>query len=215
MSLSKRLSEIYTFVDNGSNLADIGADHGQLVIELAKNNKCNKIFCNDNKVGPFNILKNAIEGNEFSNVTVSLSDGISKLPDYIDAIVIAGMGGDLIIDILSKHKEKLNNVETLILAPNTNEKELRKCVCDLGYKILDEKIIFERHYYEIIKFVKGNVIYNELDYEFGPILRKEKNAIFQKKYQETLTKLYNLINKELPKEKKDEISKKIERINQL
>ena len=209
------MSEIYTFVDNGSNLADIGADHGQLVIELAKNNKCNKIFCNDNKIGPFNILKTAIENYEFSNVEVSLSEGISKLPDYIDTIVIAGMGGDLIVDILSDYKDKLNHVKTIILAPNTNEKEVRKSVCNLGYKISNEKIVFEKHYYEIIKFQKGNEKYTDLDYEFGPILRIEKSSIFQKKYQEELNKLDNLIKNNLPKTKKDEILKKIERINLL
>lgn len=215
MSLSKRLSEIYTLVDNGSNLADIGADHGQLVIELAKNNKCNKIFCNDNKVGPFNILKNAIESYQFNNVTVSLSDGISKLPDDIDTVVIAGMGGDLIIDILSKDTKKLDHVQTLILAPNTNEKEVRKSICGLGYKILTEKIIFEKHYYEIIKFVKGKAEYTELDYEFGPILRKEKDAIFLNKYQNESKKLKDLLKKELPKSKKEDVLKIIERIKLL
>ena len=215
MSLSKRLSEIYALVDSGSNLADIGSDHGQLVIELAKNNKCNKIFCNDNKVGPFNILKNAIESYKFNNVTVSLSNGISKLPDDIDTVVIAGMGGDLIIDILSKHMEKLNHVQTLILAPNTNEKEVRKSICDFGYKILTEKIIYEKHFYEIIKFVKGNEKYTELDYEFGPILRKEKNTVFQNKYQEELEKLNKLLKKELPKSKIDDILNRIERIKLL
>ena len=100
MSLSKRLSEIYALVDKNSNLADIGADHGQLVIELAKNKRCQRIFCNDNKSGPFKILKSAIEKFHFDNVDVSLSDGLNELPSYVDSIVIAGLGGDLMIQIL-------------------------------------------------------------------------------------------------------------------
>ncbi|MCH5180919.1 MAG: SAM-dependent methyltransferase [Erysipelotrichales bacterium] len=215
MSLSKRLSEIYALVDIGSNLADIGADHGQLVIELAKNNKCNKIFCNDNKKGPFNILRTAIENYDFNNVEVSLSDGISNLPNYIDTVVIAGMGGELIVDILTTHKEKLSYVKTLILAPNTCEKEVRMSVVNLGFKIVEERIVFEKHYYEIIKFVKGNESYSDLDYEFGPILRKENCVIFQNKYNEELDKLKALLKKDLPSNKKKELLNKIERIESL
>ena len=215
MSLSKRLSEIYALVDNETNLADIGADHGQLVIELAKNSKCNKIFCNDNKVGPFNILKNAIESHGLTNVEVSLSNGISELPNYIDTIVIAGMGGELIVEILSSHINKLKYVKTLILAPNTCEKEVRKAICNIGYKIVDERIVFEKHYYEIIKFIKGKEDYSELDYEFGPVLRREKNSIFKTKYQEELIKLDNLLKKDVPSIKKEKILSKIERIKLL
>lgn len=214
MKLSKRLSAIYDLVDANTSLADIGSDHGKLAIELGKD-KCDIVFCNDNKIGPFNILKNNVLESRLKNVEVSLSSGISALPDDIDTVVIAGMGGDLIVEILLNDKEKLKNIKTLILAPNTNEKEVRKEVVKLGYYIEKEVIVYEKHYYEIIKFQKGNKIYDDLDYEFGPILRRKKDEIFLRKYQEELDDLKRLLLNNLPIEKEKEIKDKIERIKSI
>lgn len=215
MKLSHRLSEIYDMLEQNSNVADIGADHGQLIIEFAKQNKNSKLFCNDNKVGPFTILKTNISKYNLTNVEVSLSSGISALPDYINCVVIAGMGADLIVKILNDGIDKLKNVETLVLAPNANAKEVRKFVTSIGYYIVSECIIFEKHYYEIIKFKKGQRQYDDLDYEFGPILRKEKCETFKNKYLEDINALKELLHKNLPTERKEEVLNQLERIKSL
>ena len=212
MSLSKRLNAIYNLVDYGSSLADIGADHGQLVIELYHNNVCKKIFCNDNKIGPYTILKSNVS-KVSEDIEVSLSSGIKALPSYIDTLVIAGMGGDLIVDILNKNKEKLNNIFTLILAPNTNACLVRQVVNKLGYKITNEKVIFEKHYYQIIRFDKGEANYTKNDYLFGPILRIEKSKEFINMLDYEKIKLERLLNENLSEEKIKEIEEKIKEIN--
>lgn len=211
MSLSKRLNAIYNLVDYGSSLADIGADHGQLVIELYRNNVCKKIFCNDNKIGPYTILKSNVS-KVSEDIEVSLSSGIEALPSYIDTLVIAGMGGDLIVDILNKNKEKLNNIFTLILAPNTNACLVRQVVNKLGYKITNEKVIFEKHYYQIIRFDKGEANYTKNDYLFGPILRIEKSKEFINMLDYEKIKLERLLNENLSEEKIKEIEEKIKEI---
>lgn len=212
MSLSKRLNAIYNLVDYGSSLADIGADHGQLVIELYHNKVCKKLFCNDNKIGPYTILKCNVS-KVSDDIEVSLSSGIEALPNYIDTIVIAGMGGDLIVDILNKNKEKLNNIFTLILAPNTNACLVRQVVNKLGYKITNEKVIFEKHYYQIIRFDKGEANYTKNDYLFGPILRIEKSKEFINMLDYEKIKLERLLNENLSEEKIKEIEEKIKEIN--
>ena len=212
MSLSKRLNAIYNLVDYGSSLADIGADHGQLVIELYRNNVCKKIFCNDNKIGPYTILKSNVS-KVSEDIEVSLSSGIEALPSYIDTLVIAGMGGDLIVDILNKNKEKLNNIFTLILAPNTNACLVRQVVNKLGYKITNEKVIFEKHYYQIIRFDKGEANYTKNDYLFGPILRIEKSKEFINMLDYEKIKLERLLNENLSEEKIKETEEKIKEIN--
>ncbi len=212
MSLSKRLNAIYNLVDQGSSLADIGADHGQLVIELYRNNVCKKLFCNDNKIGPYTILKCNVS-KVSDDIEVSLSSGIEALPNYIDTIVIAGMGGDLIVDILNKNKEKLNNIFTLILVPNTNACLVRQVVNKLGYKITNEKVIFEKHYYQIIRFDKGEANYTKNDYLFGPILRIEKSKEFINMLDYEKIKLERLLNENLSEEKIKEIEEKIKEIN--
>ena len=212
MSLSKRLNAIYNLVDYGSSLADIGADHGQLIIELYHNKVCKKLFCNDNKIGPYTILKSNVS-KVSEDIEVSLSSGIEALPNYIDTIVIAGMGGDLIVDILNKNKEKLNNIFTLILAPNTNACLVRQVVNKLGYKITNEKVIFEKHYYQIIRFDKGEANYTKNDYLFGPILRIEKSKEFINMLDYEKIKLERLLNENLSEEKIKEIEEKIKEIN--
>ena len=213
MTLSKRLSEIYDLVDQDCALADIGSDHGQLVIELAKNQKCKKLFANDNKIGPFEILKK--NSADLNAIEVSLSDGIRDLPYYINTVVIAGMGGELIVSILKAHLEKLANVDTLILAPNTSSDIVRKEVTSLGYYIIDERLVEEKLFYEIIKFKKGQKKYNELDYVFGPILRKNKNELFLKKINLEKLKLENLLQKNLSTERQKQIKYDLERIKRI
>lgn len=212
MCLSKRLNAIYNLVDYGSSLADIGADHGQLIIELYHNKVCKKLFCNDNKIGPYTILKSNVS-KVSEDIEVSLSSGIEALPSYIDTLVIAGMGGDLIVDILNKNKEKLNNIFTLILAPNTNACLVRQVVNKLGYKITNEKVIFEKHYYQIIRFDKGEANYTKNDYLFGPILRIEKSKEFINMLDYEKIKLERLLNENLSEEKIKEIEENIKEIN--
>lgn len=212
MSLSKRLNAIYNLVDYGSSLADIGADHGQLVIELYHNKVCKKLFCNDNKIGPYTILKSNVS-KVSDDIEVSLSSGIEALPSYIDTIVIAGMGGDLIVDILNKNKEKLNNIFTLILAPNTNACLVRQVVNKLGYKITNEKVIFEKHYYQIIRFDKGEANYTKNDYLFGPILRIEKSKEFLNMLDFEKSKLEHILKGNINDDKIKEIQEKIKEIN--
>ena len=59
--LSKRLSIIYSFIDEGSSVVDVGCDHGYLLIELAKNNKSTNLLGVENKLGPFSTLNKNIK----------------------------------------------------------------------------------------------------------------------------------------------------------
>lgn len=211
MSLSKRLQAIFDLVEDGTSLADIGSDHGKLVIELAKAKKSHKLFCNDNKIGPYNILKsNVLACN--NEIEVSLSDGLEKVPTDIDTIVIAGMGGELIVEILKKDSQVLNHIETLILAPNSLTPFVRQEVCKLGYYIIDEKVVFERHFYEIICFKKGHQEYYDDEYRFGPILLKKHPEQFINMLKNQREKLELILQNNISQDKKDEIKKEIERI---
>lgn len=211
MSLSKRLQAIFDLVEDGVSLADIGSDHGKLVIELAKAKRCHKLFCNDNKIGPYNILKNNVLA--WSNeIEVSLSDGLEKVPRDIDTIVIAGMGGELIVDILKKEPKVLKHVDTLILAPNSVTPFVRQEVCKLGYYIMDEKVVFERHFYEIICFKKGHQEYQDDEYRFGPILLTKRPETFINMLKNQREKLELILNKNITQVKQNEVKEEIERI---
>ena len=218
MKLSKRLSVIKEMVPSGV-AADVGSDHGKLIISLFEDKVILKGYGIENKKAPFNRLKKAIEDADASkNITALFSDGISELPNDVDVVVIAGMGGYLIVDILESHPEKLENVKTIVVDAHNSVDKVRKSIVSLGYFIKDEKVVFEDDiYYEIIRFDKGNTKQlDELDYEFGPILREEKSDLFRQKYQSELDSLNALLSIDnLPEKRREEIKSQINRLESV
>ncbi len=193
--LSKRLQIIADLVPKDSNVADIGCDHGYLLIYLKDNHFNGKLLGIDNKKGPLESFRNNLIQKKYENeITIKLSDGLKDIDNSFNTIVIAGMGFDNIKKIVLGSKEKLDNIETFIIDSHTKEPEVRKFFVELGYKIEEELIIEENGiFYEIIKFVKGNKEYSEIEYKFGPILIKDKSDVFKKKWNKKLLKNNEII----------------------
>ena len=185
--------------------ADIGADHGKLIISLFENNKIPHGYAVENKKGPYNRLVKALEERCLEEDIVPLfSDGITDIPESVSTLIIAGMGGGLIIDILKAHPEKLKYVDTIIVDPHNQIPEVREYLSSIGFIIAEEKMVKEDGiYYEIIKFLKGDIAYlSDKDIEFGPLLRNEKSAAFREKYSSRIDQINHLLqNKSLPEEK--------------
>ena len=204
MTLSKRLQAIYEMVPY-SVTADIGSDHGKLMIALFNDGRIPKGYAVENKKGPYDRLVKALkEVNIDEDVVPLFSDGISELPPSVGTVVLAGMGGDTILKILQDHKENLKNVQTIIIDAHTNTPKLRKEISELGFIIADEKMVEEDGiYYEIVKFIRSDIaLYSDKDIEFGPILRMEKSPLFKQKYEARIKEIERLLaNKALPENK--------------
>lgn len=204
--LSKRLKIIYDMVPN-SVVADIGSDHGKLMIALVQSGKVKKGFAVENKEGPFERLRsNLIRYHVNDMITPLFSDGIKDITRDVSTIVIAGMGGQTIVNILKAHPEKLISVQTIIIDAHTAVPFARREICQMGFAIADEKIVKEDDiFYEVIKFIKAEkAIISDEDLEFGPILRQEKSATFKEKYQNRIYEIDNIIAKgNLPKSRID------------
>ena len=197
VKLSKRLEAILRMVPKGT-AADIGADHGKLIIALFERGIINHGYAVENKVGPYNRLVKALKENSLiDDIIPLLSDGIKDVPPHVGTFIIAGMGGDLIIDILKKYPDKTKQVQTLIVDAHTNVPKLRKEISNLGFVIADEAIVQEDgKFYEIIIFVRADVaFYGDKDIEFGPILRNQKSAAFKQKYQNRILEIDLLLAK--------------------
>lgn len=191
--ISKRLKVIASFVPKTCNLADIGSDHGFLLTFLKENGFKGKLLGVENKEGPFNNLKEHINSTNYSDIRYSFSDGLDDVSEEYDCVVIAGMGFDNIKNIINSNKDKLKKIKFFIIDSHTKTSELRMFFHDLGYKIKDEEILEDANvYYEIIFFKQGKADYNELDYQFGPILRENKNKAFLDKYNEQTLKLLDI-----------------------
>lgn len=163
--ISKRLQYIVDFVTYFETIADIGCDHGYVCIELIKNNKVKKAIASDIS---YPSLKKTIDFVKVNNiddrVKTRVGDGLDVLnKDEVDAVIVAGMGGVLISDILKKNynlKFKEKN-PLLILQPVQQAKDLRYYLYENKFEIVDEDIVFDMgKYYNIIVAKKINEISN-------------------------------------------------------
>lgn len=168
--LSIRLQKIADMIAEGSNVIDIGCDHGFLDIYLTSVKNCTCIASDISE----NVLKNTRinikKYNLSSKIAVVCSDGLSNIDvNGYDTIVISGMGTSTILDILDNDKVFDKN---LIIQSNNDLEMLRRVMVDRGFYIFDEKVVFDKNkYYVIIYFKNGVKEYNEYDYLFGPIAR--------------------------------------------
>lgn len=218
IDLSKRLEFIASFVDEGMLIGDIGSDHGYLPLYLLENDKVDYIYACDNKKGPYHNLTKAFLNIDKKKYDIALEDGINHLPSRVNTVILTGMGGDLIVNIL-KNNDYLTNVEYLILSPQHNIKGVRKFVTENGYKIIDEGIVYDEKYYEIIKCQKGEQKLNKAQKYFGPINLKRKDKVFINMYQTKILELKKLLSIETisslrRKEIEDEINFILEEVIQ-
>lgn len=197
--LSKRLQTVSDHVEPGSRLADIGSDHAYLPIHLAKNHIIEYGVVGEVAKGPLSNAISEIQKDHLLDVlNPRLADGLAAIQagDNINAITIAGMGGNLITHILEEGQAKLTGQEKLILQPNVGEPVVRRWLMSHQYRIFAEQILEEDdHIYEIITAKKSAapVTYSERELKFGPFLLKEKSPVFVAKWQEEIGLLQRVI----------------------
>ena len=225
--LSKRLETAASYVQKGARLADIGSDHAYLPCYLAQKGHINFAIAGEVVLGPFTAAKKQIEQAKLNEIIEArLGDGLEvvKPADEIDTATICGMGGDLIAKILDNgiKGNHLKGIDQLVLQPNNAELKLRTWLLMNGYDITTEAIIEENEkIYEIIvaKTIKEAPFYSENDYLFGKFLRKEKSAIFIKKWEKEIKKNQYILTrlKQSTKDvsqKQKEIESKIKQIKE-
>lgn len=186
MKISNRLKLIASFVDDNANVIDVGCDHALLDIFLVQNKTDIKTIASDINEGPLEGARKNIKRYHLEDkIEVKLGDGISTINNQTDTIIISGLGGETIVDILKKDLNKLPNIKTLILSPHGDSYIVRKEITALGFKISNEIFIYDQNKpYIIIKFVRGKEEYTDDELFFGPYILQEKNSFFRKYYQE-------------------------------
>ncbi len=227
MKLTDRLYKIASFVTDGKRIADIGTDHGYIPVYLLKNNKIPFAILADINKGPLENARKEVRHNSLENKTdLRCGSGIEVLEKgEVDEIIIAGMGGILIADILEAKKEVAQNAEKLILQPMQAQEELRKYLLNNGYEIMEETLENEDfRIYEIMtaKYTgKNNTPEDEIYYEVGEKLLNNKNELFtefiNKKIRSNKAILDKLdgIESETISEKRREIEIKIKKLENL
>lgn len=158
MQLSERLTKVVSMVTDGNRLADVGTDHGYVPIYLYESHRIPGAIAMDIGKGPLERAKLHIAESGLSDVIETrLSDGLGALKaGEADSIVIAGMGGPLMIKILSAHPEVTASAKELILQPQSEISQVRAWLGDQSYEITEEHMVFEEgKYYPMFKAMKN------------------------------------------------------------
>ena len=185
--IPKRMLAIANLVDNSKVLADVGCDHAYISINLLEKGKVDRIIASDLREGPLNIAKDNIKLEGFEErIETRLCAGLCGYEaGEVDTILISGMGGMLVKEILSESIDVVRRADTLILEPQSDLRVVRAYLKDIGFEIIDEDMLNEGgKYYQIMKAVKSKARIEDCDElgamaenEFGPILIKKKHPV--------------------------------------
>ena len=200
MQLSQRLLAVSNMVTSGSRLADVGTDHGYIPLYLAEQNRISHAIAMDINQGPLLRAQENIKKHGLAHVIETrLSDGLQALAaNEADSVVIAGMGGVLMIKILSQGAAVLETVSELILQPQSEVAEVRRFLCEHNYRITAEQMILEDgKYYPMFRAVHGRMApLLEIEYKYGPFLLAQKNECLRD-FLEHETHIYEAVKNEL------------------
>lgn len=193
IELSKRMQMNADLVPGGCSLADVGCDHGYVSMYLAKEKRCQKIVAMDVNEGPLAIAERNIRRAHLQQeISCRLSDGLQALlPDEVDTVLIAGMGGMLICRILQAEPEILKGIDTLILQAQSDQAAVRRTIWKLGFFIEEERVCEDDgKYYFAIRAIRGkeHVPYSEEECTYGRLLPKQKNELYRQWLQQEIGK---------------------------
>ena len=191
--LSERMLAIAQMVSHGMRVCDVGCDHGFISIYLVEEKIAPSVLAMDIGKGPLQQAQLHIEEAGLQNrITTRLSDGLMQYREgEADCLIIAGMGGPLMQEILSN--EKVEDFKEIILAPQSEICEFRKFLADHGFEIIAENMVLEDgKYYPMMKVhlvVKGEKSWKalsipgtrdeEVAYRFGPLLLAQKHPVLR------------------------------------
>ena len=180
--LSKRLQTIASFVRPGSRIADVGTDHGFLPIYLIEQEIASHGIAMDVRKGPLSRAQEHIaEAGLEEKIETRLGNGLEKLiPGEADTVIIAGMGGPLMLDILRAGSHVSGAVERFVLSPQSDWRGFCLGLRELGLLIVREEMICEDGKYYVIMEAVHDVstrVEEESELRFGRLLLEEKHPV--------------------------------------
>lgn len=141
--LDKRLQTCLEMVGGNGVVCDVGTDHALLAAELINSGKCQRVIASDIKEGPLEAARKTVEKYGISDkVGLVLSDGLENVPlDGVSDIVIAGMGGETIADIIRNATIDRSAAIRLVLQPMSKPEILRKKLYEYQFAITEERVV--------------------------------------------------------------------------
>ena len=167
-------------MEAGRGVIDVGTDHGYFPVWMASHGYKGNIIASDINAAPLKkAMDTAMKAGVEDKIQFQQCDGLENCrPDSVDTIVIAGMGGELIAEIVDS--AKLPENATLVLSPMTGAEKLRKSLYLSGFEIIRETLVGEEDkIYTVMKAKKTENagVYQEINEYFSEALLSEKNGL--------------------------------------
>lgn len=214
--LSNRLNKISEYIGQGDSVADIGTDHGYLPLYLFEEGISEKLILTDINEGPLEKAKGNLD-DKISSFELRLGAGLEPISaGEVDTVVIAGMGGFTIIDILKEDLEKSKSFKKIIIQPRMACIELRKWLEKNEFTVVSESLAREREKLSEILVVdntcnNNSYEYNkEIDYEISPLLFGKEPLLAE--WIEDKIKKEKIVLKNISENSKQDNSDKIDKI---
>ena len=222
IKLSKRLETIVEMVPvtgKDSCVADIGTDHGFVPIRLMELEKAGHAIAMDVRKGPLLRAQEHVRSFGMQDrIETRLSDGMQKLKaGEADTVVIAGMGGELMLRILKQAEPAvLSGIQTFLLSPQSELSVFRHGLEELGLAIREERMLEEEgKYYTIMRVEHGSMKADtEAEYRYGMCLTEDSIPVL-KELLDKEERQYQEIAGHLSRQEKEGAKARLEEITAL
>lgn len=195
MEITERMRAILDFVKKKEIVADIGCDHGIVSAAMIREGRAERVIACDVSAKSLQKTEALVRKYRLERIDTVVSNGLCELcGEKLDCVIVAGMGGLLIRDILAHGLEEVRGEKELVLAPQGDEYELRVFLYETGYHICNEMVVKDKkYYYQIIYARQGKAEPPEdvfMHFGYYPVLRKEK---LQKDFLQHRLREYEMI----------------------
>ena len=188
MELSKRLQGVINLMPKSHTICDVGCDHGYVAITFLQKGIAEKVIAMDVNAGPLEQAKrNAALFGVTEKLDFRLSDGLLKVsPGEADRFLCAGMGGRLMVHIMTEGREVMARMKGAVLQPQSELNLVRKYIYDIGWHIVREDMVFEADgeepgqgkYYPMMYIEPGKAVTpDDMALTYGPLLLQEKHPV--------------------------------------
>ena len=208
--MNKRLKTLYSLVKKGGIFADVGCDHGFVAKHALDTGDFESVIISD--ISKPSLEKAVTLLKDYgTKVKAYHTDGVDAFDGEPSVIFIAGMGGEEICSIISRIKNKPNQ---LVLSPQKNSNKVRALLIKLGYKIESDFTFYDKKYYDAISAVVGKDCYTQNELIFGRDNLKNRSNEFLDKLKLDAKLLNSVIsNESVSSEDRLEAEQKLKLIN--
>ncbi len=211
--MTARLDELFSLLPPCSKFADVGCDHGYIAQRMLLSGKCGHAVISDISEKCLKKAETLLKGEiEAGRATAVVSDGLEQLPADCDLALIAGMGGEEIVEIL---KRAPFLPATLCLQPMKNAEKLRVALMVLGYRIEKDYTFRDGKFYDAILAVRGEDRLSAREAQFGRTNLNVRPPAFLEKLQEERGKIDGYLERDLSAAVRGELLARRSRLTEI